>query len=64
MATARPNPLLIPTLTEVIAEGFPALDPKSEITPEILAERVLQIVQPQIEEIIKTAVIQALSEQN
>lgn len=73
-----PNPLLIPTLTEVVAEGVPAL----LITPDInpanpvpslntanavinasdLAEQVMQIIAPQIEEIVKTAILQALQE--
>ncbi|MEN9374049.1 MAG: hypothetical protein RIR79_1601 [Pseudomonadota bacterium] len=64
MATTRPNPLLIPTLTDVVSEGSPALDsPPTEIMPDVLAEKVLQIVQPQIAEIIHAAIVQVLEEQ-
>lgn len=64
MATTRPNPLLIPTLTDVVSEGSPALDsPPTEIMPDVLAEKVLQIVQPQIAEIIHAAIVQVLGEQ-
>jgi hypothetical protein len=64
MVTTRPNPLLIPTLTEVVSEGAPALDPPpTEIMPDVLAEKVLQIVQPQIAEIIHAAIVQVLEEQ-
>lgn len=62
MATP-PNPLLIPTLTEIVSEGSPSLDGKPPITPAMLAEQVFQIVQPQIEGIIKAALIQVLEEQ-
>ena len=45
MATTRPNPLLIPTLTDVDSEGSPTLEPPiTEIMPDVLAEKVLQIV--------------------
>lgn len=64
MVTTRPNPLLIPTLTDVVSEGSPTLEPPiTEIMPDVLAEKVLQIVQPQIAEIIHAAIVQVLEEQ-
>ena len=63
MVTTRPNPLLIPTLTEVVSEGSPSIDPKPEVTPEMLAERVWEIVHPQIAEIVQSAIVQVLEEQ-
>lgn len=63
MVSTRPNPLLIPTLTEVVSEGSPALDPQPEVTPEMLAARVWEIVHPQIAEIVQSAIVQALEEQ-
>ncbi|MES2952278.1 MAG: hypothetical protein V4858_27440 [Pseudomonadota bacterium] len=61
MPANKPVPRFVPTLTEVVHPGLPILP--TEIDAERLAEQVLQLVKPRLEQQLRAS-LQALIEQH
>lgn len=61
MAASKLLPRFVPTLTEVVHPGLPVASPA--VDPEQLAEQVLRIVRPKLEQQLR-AYLQAMVEQH
>jgi hypothetical protein len=60
MTTNKAVPRVVPTLTEVVLPGQPAS--VAAIDPELLAEQVLQVLKPKLEQKLRAS-LQVLIEQ-
>ncbi len=64
MPASKPVPRLVPTLTEVVQPGRPlSSPPPTQIDPELLAEQVLKLVKPRLEQQLRAS-LQTVIEQH
>lgn len=63
MPANKPVPRFVPTLTEVVQPGLPIAPPPTSIDPVQLAEQVLKLVKPRLEQQLRAS-LQAVIEQH
>ena len=64
MSVSKPAPRFVPTLTEVVRPGLPQATPHPQpIDPVQLAEQVLKIVKPRLEQQLRVS-LQTVIEQH
>lgn len=63
MAANKPVPRFVPTLTEVVQPGLPIAPSPTPIDPAQLAEQVLKLVKPRLEQQLRAS-LQAVIEQH
>ena len=63
MATNRPPPRFVPTLTEVVQSGFTPLSPAPDLSQDQLAQRVLQRVDLMLDRRLREEIATVVLEQ-
>ena len=63
MPAIKPVPRFVPTLTEVVQPGLPISPSPAPIDPAQLAEQVLKLVKPRLEQQLRAS-LQAVIEQH
>ena len=63
MAGSKPVPRIVPTLTEVVQPGLPIPPNPAPVDPVQLAEQVLKLVKPRLEQQLRASLQAAIEQQ-